>query len=130
VRRHLDVQPERVQAPPEHLVLGRPRQLAVRVRRSRRIGRSARAGDGQRSLDLCVVRRELFVAERPVDRDTVGGGDAEVVGTKTHSDGREVHGGAADGATGVHTSGLDRVVAVDDPQVVPVEGCRASTTRR
>ncbi len=28
---------------------------------------------------------------------------------------------AADGATGVHPPGLDRIVAVDDPQVVPVE---------
>src|ERR671911_2504053 len=68
-----------------------------------------------------VVGGEVVVAERPVDAHAVGRRDREVAGVEAQGNGGVVDGGAAHGTAGVDAAEGERVVAVADAQIVPVD---------
>ena len=91
------------------------------ARAARAPGVGDRAGDRQRLLDLAVVAPHLAPVERPVEAVAHLGAGLEPLRAEAQRHHGEVHGAAADRLAAVVGAELDRVVAVTDAVVGPVE---------
>ena len=80
-----------------------------------------RAGDFQRLLDFVVIAHHLAPFDRPVRAIAKLGARLEPLGTKPQRHHGEMHGRAADRFAGIVGAELNRIVAVDDALVRPVQ---------
>src|SRR5688500_18824779 len=78
-------------------------------------------GDLQHVLGLLVVRLHLVPRTWPIDRITEAAARLEPFRAETRHQHREMHGAAADAASAVVRTKLDRIVAGDDAFVPPVQ---------
>ena len=95
---------------------------AIGIARPLRAPRIAhRAGDLQRLFDLAVVAPHLAPIERPIGAIAEQAARLEPLRPKAQRHHREVHGAAADRLAAVVAAQLQRIVAVADPFVGPVQ---------